>query len=93
MAWLDRIFKRRAPTEKDGLALVREQMSALGYDLSDISDEAIKDGMRQFAVIAKNCGMTTSEAEEAFRAIRVNSGGLPSVKNLKMNLGADNEHA
>ena len=48
---------------------IREHMAAMGYDLSEVSDEEIRDGVLEFGRIAASTGVTAQQAGAALMRI------------------------
>lgn len=51
--------------EARSLRAIRAHFAALGYDLSDITDDEIRDGVRRFSQLAAASGVTLSQAAQS----------------------------
>lgn len=58
-----------AKREKIYIARFRAELSCWGYDVSDLTDEEIKDGISKMGEMVSMCGMTAGEINRAFRVL------------------------
>ncbi len=70
--WILRIvmcFLSDGKNERIYIARFRAELAFWGHDVSDMTDEEIKEGISKMGEMVAKCGMTTKEVENAFRAL------------------------
>lgn len=60
--WWRRRHETPEQQEARALCQIRAHFAAFGYDLSDFSDDEIRDGVRHFGEVAAQSGFTMAEA-------------------------------
>lgn len=55
--------------ERIYIARFRAELAFWGHDVSNMTDEELKEGAKQMTDMVMQCGMTTDEVAEAFKAL------------------------
>jgi len=62
-------FLSEGKKEQIYIARLRAELAFWGHDVSDMTDEEIKEGILKMGEMIAKCGMTTKEVENAFRTL------------------------
>ena len=62
-------FLSEGKKEQIYIARLRAELAFWGHDVSDMTDEEIKEGILKMGEMVAKCGMTTDEVAEAFKAL------------------------
>ena len=62
-------FLSEGKKEQIYIAKFRAELAFCGHDVSDMTDEEIKEGITKMGEMVSKCGMTTDEVAEAFKAL------------------------
>lgn len=68
--WMRRLVRGwRARKKARTIARLRAHMAFFGYDVSNLSDEEIEEGVRSIAAKVSACGISAKEAAEGLQAV------------------------
>ena len=62
-------FLSEGKKEQIYIVRFRAELAFWGHDVSDMTDEEIKYGIKKMGEIVSKCGMTTNEVLESFKAL------------------------
>ena len=62
-------FLSEIKKEQIYIARFRAEFAFCGHDISDITDEEIKEGINKMGEMIVKCGMTTDEVSGSFKAL------------------------
>jgi len=60
---------RRRRSQEETLRSIRNGMRAMGFDVSDFSDDELKEGLKRVSEVCSQAGVTIEEAVDASRHI------------------------
>ena len=68
MGLVARLWRRwRETPEQRSLRRIREHFAAVGYDLSEISDDDLRAGVRHLSEVVAQHGLTLAQASEGLQ--------------------------
>ena len=63
------LFLSESKKERIYIARFKAELSFFGCDVSDMTDEEIKEGMNRVGEMVSVCGMSTNEVEQAMASL------------------------
>ena len=63
------LFLSESKKERIYIARFKAELSFFGFDVSDMTDEEIKEGRKLKMEMVSACGMSTNEVEQAMKAM------------------------